>query len=609
MDLPPEKNNRLTPAQQQAVAARGNVLVMAGAGTGKTHTLVERCLHCVATEQVSLDEILVVTFTEAAATEVRRRLRRALDEKSQANPNDNFFAGQLALFDTAHIGTLHGFCLKLIRENFHSLELDPQLAVLDQGQAQLLADETLEEQFQSHYEGVDDFSIAVQNLIKTYYGRGDEKIRSLVLRLHHYIQTRADAGGWLAREIEKFSSSKPVELQGQFPTAIAVWRDDWLPVLENLRGENVKAGECLDILKSLQGEFIRPKATEVLNQIILSDAQWPKGKKTALRKPLEKFFDEVEFLNSLAPVQNGRDPLAEDWDWSRGHMATLLRLAREFSAQYSERKRAAACLDFHDLEQFALKLLWNFEADKPTAVAARWREKLRFVFVDEYQDINAAQDKIILALSRTGKEANRFLVGDVKQSIYRFRLADPKIFRGYAESWQDKTGQTIPLTDNFRSRESLLHFVNSVFEPLMRAEIGGVAYREKGRLEFGAPEKREAFSLSNDPSPRAELLLRIKNSSGENVYEGESGGNDLADLEESEREARLVALRLLELKNSGQHRQHIVKKGAQAQRHCLQRRHIAEVHQHRRELHCHDQQAEQHDTKQHRKACTREGLH
>ena len=139
-------------------------------------------------------------------------------------------------------------------------------------------------------------------------------------------------------------------------------------------------------------------------------------------------------------------------------MSALLQLAQNFSARFAARKRDDGVLDFHDLEQFALKLLWNFETEKPTATAERWREKLRFVFVDEYQDINAAQDKIISALSRDGTDANRFLVGDVKQSIYRFRLADPKIFRDYAKNWRGENGQTIPLTENFRSRESLSQF-------------------------------------------------------------------------------------------------------------------------------------------------------
>ena len=146
--------------------------------------------------------------------------------------------------------------------------------------------------------------------------------------------------------------------------------------------------------------FSRAAAAEILEQIISADDNWPAKRKTALRKPLEDFFDDATFLASLAPVKNGNDPLAEDWNWVRGHMTALLRLTQNFSARFAARKRDDGVLDFHDLEQFALKLLWDFAADKPTPVAERWREKIRFVFVDEYQDINAAQDKIIQALSR-----------------------------------------------------------------------------------------------------------------------------------------------------------------------------------------------------------------
>jgi ATP-dependent helicase/nuclease subunit A len=541
----------LTPAQQRAVAALGNVLVMAGAGTGKTHTLVERCLNLVCEERVSLDEILVVTFTEAAATEMRQRLRRALEKRSQENTGDSHCGEQIALFDTAHIGTLHSFCLKLVREHFYELGLDPQLAMLDEGEARLLANETLDEELQTHYAGENELAGAVQRLIQTYGNGRDEKIRLLVLRLHNYAQTRPDAEGWLVEQREKFATPEPNEWRTRLPDGIGKWRDEWLPALENLRAENVKAAECLEILRRLPKEFSREQAATILIEIQNGSADWPKGKKGVLGKPLKRFFEDAAFLNSLAPVKGGRDPLAEDWDWIRGHMTALLRLTQNFSARFSARKRDDGVLDFHDLEQFALKLLWNFETEKPMAIAERWREKLRFVFVDEYQDINAAQDKIIQALSHNGARANRFLVGDVKQSIYRFRLADPKIFRDYARDWRGKSGQTIPLTENFRSRESLLNFVNSIFQPLMRKEIGGVNYDAEAELKFGSPEMRADFSAAKDSSPRAELLLRLKTGRNDTEADDESETNELGDLEESEKEARMLALHLLGLKNSG----------------------------------------------------------
>jgi ATP-dependent helicase/nuclease subunit A len=534
-------NDSLTESQQKAVHARENVLVMAGAGTGKTKTLVDRCLDCLENDGAQIDELLIVTFTEAAAAELRERLRKKLEARTDVQPRNERWPEQLARFDLAHIGTLHGFCLKLVREHFYELGLDPRLAILDEGEARQLASETLNEQFTAHYEGKESFSPAVQELIQIHGGGRDEKIRQLILRLHHYSQTRPNAAEWLQQHREKFSAAEPSDWQSWLAVAIADWRDEWLPVLENLKSENEKAAELAVILSRLSKKFSRADAFEMLGQMTSADGNWPAKRKTVLRKPLADFFDDAIFLSSLASIKNGTDPLAEDWGWVRGQMETLLRLAEEFAGKFAAAKLAAGGLDFHDLEQFALKLLWNFSEKQPTAIAKNWRAKLKFVFVDEYQDINSAQDKIIAALSRDGADANRFLVGDVKQSIYRFRLADPQIFRDYAHNWRGDAGQTIPLATNFRSREGLLNFVNSVFRRIMRPEIGGVKYGEDAELKFGLSEK---FSVSADRSPRAELLVRFKN--GRNESREDEGG-ELADLNDAQREARLVAWRLKQL--------------------------------------------------------------
>ena len=184
----------LTLAQQQAIAARGNVLVMAGAGTGKTRTLVERCLNCLLEEkpELSLEQILMVTFTEAAAAEMRQRIRVRLEEQLGLDPGNLRWHEQLALFDKAHIGTLHSFCLQLVRSHFYELELDPQLAVLAEEEAHLLAEETLTGVLDNHYSGRATGAAAVQKLIQTHGTGSDQPIRALVLRLFHYMQTLAD---------------------------------------------------------------------------------------------------------------------------------------------------------------------------------------------------------------------------------------------------------------------------------------------------------------------------------------------------------------------------------------------------------------------------------
>jgi len=536
---------------------------MAGAGTGKTKTLIERCLDCLARDGAAIEELLVVTFTEAAAAEMRERLRQAMEERRQesAGPpgtggqpgadKSSFWSEQLARFDLAHIGTLHGFCLKLIREHFGELGLDPRLSVLGEGEGGQLAAETLEEQFAAHFAGGDEFSLAVQNLIQVHgLGRVDP-IRDLVLQLHHYAQARPDAAGWLAEQRQKFSAPASDDWARWLPGAIKEWREEWLAWLEELKGENPKAAELATLLSGLEapgGEGTgRRAAAAILEQLIATDASWPAGRKLALRKPLEGIFAEAPFLLSLAEVRAGVDPLVEDWTWVRGEMETLLLLAGEFGVKLAERKRTLGVIDFHDLEQFALHLLWDSSTLRPTAVAATWRAKLKFVFVDEYQDINAAQDRIIQGLSREDTEANRFLVGDVKQSIYRFRLADPKIFRDYARQWRQHPGQTIPLSENFRSREGLLELVNSLFRVIMHPAIGGLAYDDEAELRFGARQSRSEQSMDWEPAPCAELLLRFQRGRHE-VREEEPGLADSAD--EAQREARMVARRLQELMNA-----------------------------------------------------------
>ncbi|HET7625040.1 MAG TPA: 3'-5' exonuclease, partial [Verrucomicrobiae bacterium] len=276
------------------------------------------------------------------------------------------------------------------------------------------------------------------------------------------------------------------------------------------------------------------------------------------RNQIKDFFEEAEFLKSLVP-KNENDPLAEDWNLVRHGMETLLNLTIEFTGKFDAAKRQSAGLDFADLEQFALRVLRDSETGAPTPAALEWRQRLDYIFVDECQDINAAQDAILTALSRDGADANRFLVGDVKQSIYRFRLADPGIFRRYETNWSNGAphSQRLPLSDNFRSHKGILDFINPLFRALMRQSFGGVSYEE---LIFGNAAERAALLEKKIGEPRVEFHLIAKgepeNSTGEenagdenNEQYGQS--TSAADLLATEREARMVAIRLRELKENG----------------------------------------------------------
>jgi ATP-dependent helicase/nuclease subunit A len=550
----------LTPAQERAVAARGNVLVVAGAGTGKTRTLVERCLNCLFEEQppVSIDEVLMATFTEAAAAEMRQRIRARLEEQLEKEPDSLRWSEQLALFETAHIGTLHGFCLQLVRQHFYQLELDPQLTVLAEEESRMLAEETLDAILERHYAGRDARSEAVQRLIQIQGQGWDAPIKALVLRLHNYSQSLPDPRGWFERQSAIFGSPIPTAWRRWLEDGSVQWRARWLPELLASAPLNEVAAECLAALHDFGVSADAEKSVAALGRIASARQLCPRGKKGQWLKPFEEFFADAAFLASLM-ARDGGDPLAEDWAWTRSSMETLLELGREFARSFAEAKRELGRVDFHDLEQHALRVLWDTDKAQPTRTALEWRRKLRFVFVDEYQDINAAQDKIIEAVSREAAQANRFLVGDLKQSIYRFRLANPRIFQNYMETWRPPRGETIPLVENFRSRATILEFANSLFALLMRREIGGVVYDDEARLRPGlaqegrasAPEEGQSDGVAK--GPRVELHWRVRgrpNQPGSNE-EAEEETADIADLDETDKEARLIAWRLRELRNEG----------------------------------------------------------
>ncbi|HTI99045.1 MAG TPA: UvrD-helicase domain-containing protein [Dongiaceae bacterium] len=553
--------NAPTPQQQAAIAARGNVLVAAGAGTGKTSTVTRRCLDLVLHGGCGLDQILMVTFTEAAAAEMRERIGKALQaalaDAALDETTADRLAGELSLLDTAPISTLHGFCLDLVRRHFPLLGLDPQFVVLDESQTKPLIQDVLNELFRQHYAGATPHDAAVRDLVRGYGGGQEERIRELVVALHRHAQALDGAERWLEIQIARFAQPQPDAWRQLFGIAVTAWMEQWYELLGEYAGPSANVAACRAALDALPAPPDFAAAAAVVEQVRAADAaKWEHGTKTKIRKPLEGFFVGAEFLGELA-AKNGA-ALADDWSWVRESMLTLLQLAQEFSREFARAKRELGGIDFADQEQLALQLLRDATGE-PTAIAAACRERFQFVFVDECQDINAAQDAIIRAVSRTGAAANRFLVGDVKQSIYRFRLANPQIFQDYQKNWSrsastQSEGQVLALTENFRSREGLLEFINHLFHSLMRPAIGGLDYPATAELKFGAAPGREALSRNSDPAPRVEFMLVTKDSNDaaeEPAGETEAAASDLPDLQTAEREAWLVARRLRELKESG----------------------------------------------------------
>lgn len=540
--------NPLTPQQSAAVHATGNLLLVAGAGTGKTHTLTARCLRLILEDHVPVTSLLMVTFTEAAAAEMRSRLREALLHAAAASDlepsQQEWIAEQLALLDTAFIGTLHSFCLQLAREHFHELSLDPQFIILDETQTRPLQRAALDDLLEHLYAGTDETSVAGRELIRTV-GRGaDSDIRKLILKLHAFTQSLPNPAAWLDTQSQRFATAEPTEWRQCFAVATAQLRDEWGDAVQAARGQTTALRLCSEALRALPGTPDYPAATTAIRAILAADIKenWPHGTKGRFRKPLEKFFEAAQFLGALLP-DGKRDPIAEDWGWGRASMQALLALVRAFRTDYAARKREFGGVDFADLEQYALQLL------RDDRIAGHWRERLNHVVVDEYQDINAAQDAILTALSRRDEPGNRFLVGDVKQSIYRFRLANPHIFQGYEAKWrQHRGGNALSLTENFRSREAILAFINPLFVALIRPEIGGVSYEP---LVFGAPDQRAVLSHQG---PRVEFHLVAAADESAAATEADDDDDDAAnpapDMQSTEREARLIAHRLRQLRDT-----------------------------------------------------------
>jgi ATP-dependent helicase/nuclease subunit A len=431
--------------------------------------------------------------------------------------------------------------------------------VLDEHQTEPLIHSVLDELFERHYANAAAHSDGVRDLVRLYGSGRDDSIRRLVVDIHRHSQALVSPARWFQEQFAAFRDSTPGLWRDTFIQGSAQWANLWRDALASVAGDNSNLAACLNALNRLPATATTFKdVATLLERIVAADARkWESGSKTKIRKPFQSFFEDARFLQELAR-DNGA-PLQQDWSWVRHHMLSLLELAQEFTAAFSRAKQELGGVDFADQEQLALRLLYD-ENEKPTDIAFACRERFRFVFVDECQDINAAQDAILRAVSREGANANRFLVGDVKQSIYRFRLADPRIFQRYEATWSAKSnaqdgGRVLPLTENFRSREALLNFVNTLFRALMRPVIGELSYGTQAELKFGNRGGRTELSLTaNIPEKEIEPRVEVHVITKEDDLQGTENGalvegvsTEMAELQAVECEARLVAQRLRNL--------------------------------------------------------------
>lgn len=499
---------KLTPDQALAVHRRSSLLVSAAAGSGKTRVLTERLMAFITDEKdpVGIDEFLVITYTRAAAAELRGRVLEALSEISAENPQSRRLRRQNILCYRAQIGTIHSFCSRILRENCHRLGLPPDFTVGDEDKCVRLKERALEKTLESAYARIDTDAGFAALAESVGSGRDDFRLMKTLLDLHEKMQSHPYPEKWAAEQ------AAAMELSGVADAGKTIWG---ALLMENARRTSEFWTEQLDALwfgicgeerdnapliaaygdsllatmESLRafGRALEMGWDKALTELPISfpplkplkkyEFEETKKRFTSLRDAAKKALGELSVIFD-APSSKKLADLEKTFP----AMKSLLALTLEFDRRYSAEKLRRGILDFSDLEHFAVKLLCDEESGLPTETARELSLRYREILVDEYQDVNAVQDLIFRCVSRDGE--NIFTVGDVKQSIYRFRLADPGIFLNRLEmlplaSGIDETGAgKVLLQNNFRSDRRILDACNEVFSTLMSKALGDIDYND-----------------------------------------------------------------------------------------------------------------------------------
>jgi ATP-dependent helicase/nuclease subunit A len=541
-----------TPEQLEAITAPGDLLVSAAAGAGKTAVLTERIARLIS-EGVSPEELLVVTFTNAAAAEMRSRIEDRLKglSDSAASAGDDKNAQRLrraaADCERANISTLHSFCMNVLRRNYHEAGLDPAFEVAENLDRELIAakamEETLEEAFLKREKSGDEALTALLTAVKD-----DERLEALIKKLYSFAIAKPDPGGWLDMAVKRYEEDFPSTVKAISERMVKETKEELQGLLDEC--QRVLAGISEE--QTTAREVIRGDAGTLLSFIVQPDYDLWVSAFSSLggysRLSWKKFTEpeeKAEAVNFRAAYKKAMErfqkrfshTLAEEESFAK-LLAPPVRRLRELVGAYSERFRAlkeeAGVIDFNDMEQLTLKVL------KEPGIAAEYRERFSCVFVDEYQDVNPAQEAILCAVSRD----NRFMVGDVKQSIYRFRQAEPAIFLDKYVNFKGEGGHfRIDLNANFRSRPAILEAANLLFSQLMcGGRVGEIDYSDNAALKPGKslPE--------GEPPGDVELVLidpLSKEASAEPEEIPEYEGSD--KLTNAELQAEYAASRILSI--------------------------------------------------------------
>ena len=573
-----------TKEQEQVIGLRNrNILVSAAAGSGKTAVLVQRILGKVMDPEhpVDIDRLLIMTFTRAAAGEMRERIANALEDALGENPENEHLQRQTTLIHTAQITTIDGFCAYVIRNYFHLIGLDPGYRTGEEGELKLLQEDVMKELLEAYYAKDQE---KYKYFIECYAaGKSDEGIRDLIYSLYHAAMSNPYPDEWLEKCIDSYKNTDIESIKASEWMKLL-----WKNVLADLEQAKGLAEEARKLCFSPGGPYLYDDAISS-DLLLIRDAQEkaltgdfdgtravlgsPAFARLSTKKPKEPVDDllkeqvkalrenEKDILKDLGSryFTVGEEELPLLLECCREPVEMLVELTREFIRLYGEKKREKNILDFTDMEHFALEILMERVEDEGEAgyrmsqAARELSMKYDEVMVDEYQDSNLVQEMITTCVSGWAKKSkNIFMVGDVKQSIYRFRLARPELFMEKYKKYMltDSEEQRIDLHKNFRSRSQVLSCANFIFRQIMGEDLGGIAYDEAAALYPGAvfPEGARDEFLST------EVLLVEKDSEElEDLMEGQDA-RELEALAISHRIQEMVGKEKILDKETGEYR-------------------------------------------------------
>ena len=541
-----------TKEQEKVINLRNrSLLVSAAAGSGKTAVLVQRIISMVTdkAEPLDIDRLLVVTFTNAAAAEMRERVGAAIENALEQEPYNQHLQRQLTLVHNAQITTIDSFCIRILRDHFHKIDLEPGFRIADEGELKLLREDVCEAVLEEFYQKADPEFFRFAD---SYSGaKNDLQIKEMILKLYNYAESYPWPKEWLETCVQQYEAANEAELEEKS------WIRDFLSYLD------VRIEDLITTQKKLLELTQEPDGPYMYEASIADDLrQLENLRKCEHFSQWQEAVSSIDFKNigrsgkyegSVAKknaVMSGRKRMKDQIDkWKKTIFATplevqlerltqtskmvrvLVTLTQAFSDRFYEEKQKKNMLDFSDVEHNALRVLVNPETKELTETALEYQQQYREVMIDEYQDSNYVQETLLTAVSgvKNGNE-NLFMVGDVKQSIYRFRLARPELFmdKYHRFSTEESSRQRIDLHRNFRSRREVVEAANDIFYPLMEKDLGNVAYDAEAALYAGA----EYPDYENADCCKPEFLL---------VPSQESG------MERREQEAAAVAGRIREL--------------------------------------------------------------